>query len=114
MTEQIVTPQREVVNLYVLIRSCTDKHTRAKNSVVPKIDKSSEQAVLRLAKLLQKTREEQSLSKNELSQRSGVSRTSILRIEQGERSPSIYILMLLAKSLDVDLWKLLKEAETGK
>jgi len=60
---------------------------------------------------LKEIREEKKVSKNELSQRSGVSRTAIRDIENGHSSPSLYILLLLTKSLDVKLWSLLKKLD---
>ena len=56
-------------------------------------------------------RVEKALSKNELSQRSGISRATIKRIEEGQRSPSLYILLMLCKAMEVPLWSLIKEVE---
>jgi len=57
---------------------------------------------------LTKIREEKGVSKNELSQRSGLSRSAILKIERGERRATLPTLYRIAKSLDVELWKVLK------
>ena len=67
-----------------------------------------------LAKKLHAERERQELSKNELSQRAGISRQAIRLIEEGERQPGIYTLLLLAKALDVKLWQIIKDIEEPK
>lgn len=77
---------------------------------MPKKDLEYE-VVKKLAGALLAEREAQSVSKRELSQRIGVSRTAIRTIENGERSPSVYILLKICKGLEIDLWKLIKEAD---
>ncbi len=67
--------------------------------------------VAKLSNKLHEVREDKNISKNELSQRSGVSRAAIRRIEEGQRSPSLYILLMLCKAMDITLWELLKEVE---
>jgi len=76
-----------------------------------KLDIRCERIVKRVAIQLKTVREKQRVSKNELSQRSGVSRAAIRRIENGERSPSIYILLLLTHSLNINLGELITEVE---
>ena len=61
--------------------------------------------------LLAKRREELSLSKKAVSERSGLSRSAVLRIENGERVPSLNTLLRHAKALDVKLWELIKSVE---
>ena len=68
------------------------------------------EVVNRLSMLLLQARESQEVSKRELSQRAGVSRTAIRTIENGEKSPSVYILLKICKGLDLDLWQLLRKA----
>ena len=66
--------------------------------------------VKELAKLLKQAREDKKVSKNELSQRCGLSRAAIRAIENEEKQPSIYSLLKIADGLDLKLWKLIKEA----
>jgi len=65
-----------------------------------------------LVALLEECRETQLVSKRELSQRTGVSRTAIRMIENGESQPTVYILLKISNGLGLDLWKLLKKAQT--
>jgi len=54
-------------------------------------------------------REEKEISKNELSQRSGLARSAILRIETGQRSPSLLNVLKLCHGLDITLEELLQK-----
>jgi len=63
-----------------------------------------------LSMLLQSEREGRNISKNELSQRSGLSRAAIRTIENGEKQPSIYSLLKICEGLEVELWELLRKA----
>ena len=63
----------------------------------------------KLARHLGDIREEKGIAKVDLAQMSGLSRSAILKIEKGERIPSISTLMRIAVSLDVELWKVLKD-----
>ncbi len=76
-----------------------------------KQDAICDEIVLKLSQKMRDIREEKNISKNELSQRSGISRAAIRRIEEGQRSPSLYILLMLCRSMEVSLWELLKEVE---
>ena len=76
-----------------------------------KQDAICDEIVLRLSHKMREIREAKEISKNELSQRSGISRAAIRRIEEGQRSPSLYILLMLCRSMDESLWNLLKEVE---
>lgn len=78
-----------------------------------KLETRCNKAVVKLAKRMRDIREKKGVSKRELSQRSGVSRAAIRRIEEGERSPSLYILLLLAGSMDVNLGEVLSEIENS-
>ena len=62
---------------------------------------------------LKARRFELGISMQELSYRSGVSRTSIKRIEEAERQPNIETILLMASALDLPCWKLLKNAESS-
>ena len=64
----------------------------------------------RLSEILKGERESKSISKNELSQRSGLSRAAIRTIENGEKQPSIYSLLKITNGLEVSLLKLLRLA----
>jgi len=67
----------------------------------------------RISADLKARRFELGMSMQELSYRSGVSRTSIKRIEEAERQPNIETILLLSSTLDLPCWKLLKKAESG-
>lgn len=67
-------------------------------------------AVETLARLLAKTRERKGLSMHQVSQKSGLGLTTISYIERGLRSPSFDSLLRIATVLDVELWKLVREA----
>ena len=73
-----------------------------------------EQVATRLADIFKEKRIKLSLSKSELSQRSGISRSAILRIETGQRQPTVVTMLRLTKAMEIDLWKLIKEAEKDK
>ena len=46
----------------------------------------------------------------EVATRSGLSHTMVMRVEKKERLPTIDTLLRIAGALDVDLWKLLRDA----
>ena len=73
-----------------------------------------EQVATRLADIFKEKRIKLSLSKSELSQRTGISRSAILRIETGQRQPTVVTMLRLTKAMEIDLWKLIKEAEKDK
>ena len=73
--------------------------------------KACEQLSEKLGNLLGKVREEAGISKTELSARSGLSRSAILKIETSYRTPTISTLFRIARSLEVNLWELIKEVE---
>jgi len=64
----------------------------------------------RLIASLKRCREEKELSLNETAWRSGLSHTMILRMERGERLPTIETLLRIADALETDLPTLLREA----
>lgn len=66
---------------------------------------------LEVSKALGKERERLKMSKNELSQRSGISRTAIRLIEAGERQPTIYTAALLSLALGIKLSDLVRNSE---
>lgn len=58
---------------------------------------------------LKTIREEKGISKNELSQRTGLARSAILRIETAQRSPSLLNVLKLCHGLEITLDELLSE-----
>ena len=79
--------------------------------VNPKEIEHCEQFGLALCTRFAAIREEKGISKNELSQRSGLSRSAILKIEKGERRPTVATMYRLCKALDICFWQLAKEQE---
>ena len=63
-----------------------------------------------VVRLLAECREQTGISKNELSQRTGLSRAAIRLIEEMKRKPTLYTLLRISEGLGVELWELLKEA----
>jgi transcriptional regulator with XRE-family HTH domain len=55
-------------------------------------------------------RDRQGLALQQLGELSGVSRTAIRMIEQGQRSPSLLICLRIADALELDLGDVLKNA----
>jgi transcriptional regulator with XRE-family HTH domain len=66
--------------------------------------------LFKLVQLLSEKREAVGLSKNRLAQQAGLSIGAIRFIEDGKRKPSMETLLRIAEALEVDLWKVLKEA----
>ena len=60
-----------------------------------------------LARELRRLREESGLSKAELSNRSGITRQAIRMIENGDRTPSVATLWLIAEGLGVPASRIL-------
>ena len=58
---------------------------------------------------LMKIREDQGLSRNRLAEITGLSWAGLMRIETGERIPSISSLMRIADSLEVKLWEVIRD-----
>lgn len=58
--------------------------------------------------LVKDIRQEKSISLKKLSDKSGVSTTHINDIENNIKSPSLYVMIRLAKALNVDITKLYK------
>lgn len=66
-----------------------------------------------LANEIRRKREEQSLSLNQLAEKSGVSASFIVRIEKGERkNVSIEVLFKLANSLGIEIGQLVEQCRT--
>jgi len=60
---------------------------------------------------LTKTREAVGLSKNELSERAGLSQSYLVRLEQGQRNPTLETLVRLAHGLEIPLVELIGEID---
>jgi transcriptional regulator with XRE-family HTH domain len=69
------------------------------------------QAIIqRLATQLHDERIRQGLSLSEVAARAGIDRTMVMRVEERERTPTIDTLLRIAEALDLNLWKVLREA----
>ena len=64
-----------------------------------------------VASTLKQRRLEMGHSIQELSQRSGISRSSIRRIEEAERQPTTNTLLFLCDALEIPCWEILKTSE---
>ena len=73
-------------------------------------DQQREAIITRLVTAIEAERRKQGLSLNEVATRSGLSHTMVMRVEKKERLPTIDTLLRIAAALDVDLWKLLRDA----
>jgi transcriptional regulator with XRE-family HTH domain len=56
-------------------------------------------------------RSSKELSHLDIQRETGIHRNTLVRIEKGERPPSLTVLVKIAKVLDVELWRLLKYAQ---
>lgn len=61
---------------------------------------------------IQRVRTAVHVSINELSQRTGISRFGITRIEGFNQNPTLLSFIKVCRGLNVDPWKVLKEAES--
>lgn len=59
---------------------------------------------------LQKRREELGLSMTQVAEKSGLSLSMISFVEREIRKPTLASLLRIAEALDVELWKLLRDA----
>lgn len=75
-------------------------------------DKSRERIVSEVVRLLKTERERQGLSMNKLAERTGLSQSTVSLIERDLRNPTLEVLLRFAAALDVDLWRILKDAES--
>lgn len=74
------------------------------------MSKKREAIIQHLATKLRDERLRQALSLTEVAARAGIDRTMVMRVEERERTPTIEMLLRIAEALDVDLWKLLRDA----
>ena len=63
------------------------------------------------AKVLQRHREANSLSRQGLAERAGLHQTAVGLIERGLRTPNLDTLDALAKALQTNAWRLIQESE---
>lgn len=56
--------------------------------------------------LVKEVRQRKSISLNKLSEKSGISKTHINDIENDVKGPSLYVMIKLAKALDVEITEL--------
>ena len=70
--------------------------------------RSARQVVARFGRRLRAIRREAGVTQEQLAARSGASRRSIVRLEQGEMNPSLVTAALLSAALDRDLVDLLQ------
>ena len=64
----------------------------------------------RLTDILASERKRLGLSFNEIASRSGLDHTMVMRVEKKERMPTILTLLRIAEAMEVDLWKILRDA----
>jgi transcriptional regulator with XRE-family HTH domain len=64
------------------------------------------------AKVLQRHREAMKLSRQGLAERAGLHQTAVGLIERGLRTPNLDTLNALAKALQTDAWRLIRESES--
>lgn len=58
--------------------------------------------------LLKQVRQNKNITLNRLSEKSGVTTTHINDIENNIKSPSLFVMVMLSKALDVDITELYK------
>ncbi len=65
----------------------------------------------KMADRIRSLRMEKGISNNELSQRSGLSRAAIRKIEQSDRNPTLTTLLAISEALNIPCWKIMQDAE---
>ena len=73
-----------------------------------------EVVALEVVRLLRKERIRREISLNRLAENAGLSRSMVSYVERGIRNPTLDTLLRIAIALDVDLWRLLKQASTAR
>jgi transcriptional regulator with XRE-family HTH domain len=76
---------------------------------VPKLS-IQERIECELARILKERREKLGLSKVVTAQRAGLAVMTIFFVEELKRSPSFNTLLRIASALEMDLWKLIRDA----
>jgi transcriptional regulator with XRE-family HTH domain len=77
-------------------------------------DKKSQQAVCsRVAQILRREREKKGISMNLAAERAGLSQQMVSYVEREMRNPTLETLLRMAAAIQVDLSKVLKQAQRG-
>ena len=71
----------------------------------------AENVTANLIKLFKEKRLEKGLSHQTLADMAGLNRSTISRVESGERTPTITVCLKIAQALDIKLYSLLQEVE---
>lgn len=74
-------------------------------------NKHAEKTTVKLAKLLKEKRIAMGISHQTLADKAGINRSTISRIESGDRIPTITVCLKIAEALDCKLYNLLQEIE---
>lgn len=75
-------------------------------------DKKSQQVVcFRVAKILRQERERRGLSMNLVAERAGLSQQMVSYVEREMRNPTLETLLRIAVAMEIDLWKIIQQAE---
>jgi len=78
-------------------------------------DKKSQQAVCsNVAKALRREREKRGLSMNLIAEKSGLSQQMVSYVEREMRNPTLETLLRISVAMDIELWKVIREAESTK
>jgi transcriptional regulator with XRE-family HTH domain len=82
-------------------------------------NKSYQVVCVRVAQILRQEREKHGLSMNLVAQRAGLSQQMVSYVERGMRNPTLETLLRIATALEVDLAKIIHQAQdsgsaTGK
>lgn len=65
-----------------------------------------------MGKEIAKLRKEKRLSQEELAFDCYLDRTTIAIIEEGKTNPSLKVLLKISRGLDIQLWRLLRQAQS--
>lgn len=78
-------------------------------------DKKSQQAICsRVAQILRQERERRGLSMNLVAERAGLSQQMVSYVERGMRNPTLETLLRIAAAMEIDLARVLKQAQMAK
>jgi transcriptional regulator with XRE-family HTH domain len=66
---------------------------------------------LPLGETIYRVRSAKDISYGDIQRVTGVHRNTLMRIERGERPPSVSVLLRISKALGVDMWKLVRHAQ---
>ena len=77
----------------------------------PKELKECEDFIADMGKELKRIRETSHLSKQKVAERSGLSNSSITRVEEHEIEPTLLSFFRMSKALKLDFWRVVKSVE---